>query len=610
VFVDCSNPDICIEDNSCDADLRPAVPTIDECSQHVTVTAQVRINGVWQNAGTVVIDGGVAGGQFNLFPNLAPGTYTIRYVAQDNCNNQSSCESTVTIRDCKLPTPYCEDGLVIELMPQSNPPMVATWARDFDAGSFDNCPGALKFSFSPNPVDSGRVYTCDSVGLRQVRIYVTDAAGNQDFCITQVEIQANQGQCPGDDTLHVGGNIATEVNAGVNNVSLSINGAGGMSQFGATTATGTYNFANVPAGNDYTVTPALDLNHLNGVTTYDLVLISKHILGVQPLGSPYRIIAADANKSNTVTTFDLVEIRKLILFINTEFPNNTSWRFVKKGFVFPNPANPFQAAFPEVANINNLSASQLAVDFVAVKIGDVNGSADTNFGAGSDDRTTVGDLVLNTDDADLKEGNTYTVEFRATDFNVSGYQFTVNFDRSALEFVEVVPGLANVSNFGLTMVEEGVLTTSWNSDGAEQLAAGEVVFGLTFTAKQGGRLSSMLGVSSRYTVAEAYGANSELLNVALSFNGAKVAGGFELYQNTPNPFASATVIGFYLPEATSATLTISDVQGKVLRVVEGEYAKGYNQVNLKRSELNASGVLYYRLDTGSDSATRKMILVD
>ncbi|MFQ5445455.1 MAG: hypothetical protein ACE5FF_00840 [Saprospiraceae bacterium] len=33
-----------------------------------------------------------------------------------------------------------------------------------------------------------------------------------------------------------------------------------------------------------------------GVTTYDLVLITKHILGVQPLGSPYKIIAADANK--------------------------------------------------------------------------------------------------------------------------------------------------------------------------------------------------------------------------------------------------------------------------------------------------------------------------
>jgi subtilisin-like proprotein convertase family protein len=609
VFVDCSNPDICILDNSCDADLRPAVPTVDDCSQKVTVTAQVRINGVWQNAGTVVIDGGVAGGQFNLFPNLAPGTYTIRYVAMDNCNNQSDCESTVTIRDCKLPTPYCEDGLVIELMPQSNPPMVATWARDFDAGSFDNCPGALKYSFSPNVVDTGRVYTCDSLGLRQVRIYVTDAAGNQDFCITQVEIQANQGQCPGDDTLSIAGATLTELNEGVADVNININSPSGFSNNTTTNVNGLYS-VNVPVGNDYTVTPALDENHLNGVTTFDLVLISKHILGVQPLGSPYKIIAADANKSNTVTTFDLVEIRKLILFINTEFPNNTSWRFVKKGHVFPNPANPFQAAFPEVANINNLSASQLAVDFVAVKIGDVNGSAATNFGAGNEDRTTVGELVLNADDAEVKAGQTYTVEFKATDFNVSGYQFTVNFDRGALQFEEVVPGLANVSNFGLTKLEEGVLTTSWNSEEAEQLAAGEVVFGLTFTAKQDGRLSSMLSLNSRYTVAEAYGAGNELLNVALAFNGAKVAGGFELYQNTPNPFAAATVIGFYLPEATSATLTISDVQGKVLRVIEGDYVKGYNQVNLKRSELNASGVLYYRLDTGSDSATRKMILVD
>jgi subtilisin-like proprotein convertase family protein len=612
VFVNCTNPDICILGNSCSADLRPAIPAVDDCSQKVTVTAQVRINGIWQNAGSVILNSGQAAGQFNLFPNLAPGTYSIRYVAMDNCNNQSDCESSVSIRDCKLPTPYCEDGLVIELMPQSNPPMVATWARDFNAGSFDNCPGALKFSFSPNPLDTGRVYTCDSIGLRQVRIYVTDAAGNQDFCITQVEIQANQNQC-GDDTLTValGGNIATEANSGVENVGISVNAANGGSSLVATTAAnGTYNLAAVPAGNDYTITPGLDENPLNGVTTFDLVLISKHILGIAPLNSPYKIIAADANKSNTVTTFDLVEIRKLILLINNHYPNNTSWRFVKKGFVFPNPANPLQTAFPEVANINNLSANQLAVDFVAVKIGDVNNSAATNFGAGNEDRTTVGDLLLNTDDLTLSEGETYTVEFKAGDFDVSGYQFTLNFDKGALEFVEVVPGLANVSNFGLTMLDEGVLTTSWNSSEAHQLAAGDVVFALTFKAKRNGRLSDLLSLNSRFTVAEAYNADNQLLNVALAFNGAAVAGGFELYQNTPNPFATATVIGFYLPEATSATLTISDVQGKTVKVITGEFAKGYNQINLKRSELNLSGVLYYRLDTNANSATKKMILVD
>jgi hypothetical protein len=349
---------------------------------------------------------------------------------------------------------------------------------------------------------------------------------------------------------------------------------------------------------------------LNGVSTFDLVLISKHILGVQTLDSPYKIIAADANKSNSVTTFDLVEIRKLILFINTEYPNNTSWRFVDKDFTFPNPANPFATQFPEVINYNNLTASDLAASFVAVKVGDVNGSAQTNLLGSAEERTMVGDLVFNADDVRFEKGETYSVEFKATDFQVSGYQFTLNFDKNALEFVEVGAGLAEAANFGLSLLDKGVITASWNSEEARRLTAGEVVFTLVFKGRTSGRLSDALSIDSRYTAAEAYTAGAELMNVALSFNNNLATGAFELYQNTPNPFASSTLIGFYLPEATSATLTISDVQGKVVKVIEGDFSKGYNTVSLKRGDLGASGVLYYRLDTATDSATRKMILVD
>ncbi|MBK8562406.1 MAG: T9SS type A sorting domain-containing protein [Saprospiraceae bacterium] len=346
------------------------------------------------------------------------------------------------------------------------------------------------------------------------------------------------------------------------------------------------------------------------MSTFDLVLISKHILGVTPLGSPYKIIAADANRSNSVTTFDLVEIRKLILFINSDFPNNTSWRFVDAAHSFANPANPFAASFPEVVNLNDVVVDQLNRDFVAVKVGDVNGSAAVNLLGSAEERNKVGDLVLNADDMELVAGQEYTVEFKATDFNVSGYQFSMNFDAKALEFAGIAAGLADASNFGTTMVKEGVLTASWNSDDAKALANGEVVFGLTFRALQSGRLSEQLSISSSHTAAEAYSSTNGLMNVALSFNNKLVTGSFDLYQNTPNPFASVTTIGFYLPEATSATLTISDVQGKVVRVIEGDYSKGHNTVNLKRDDFGAAGVLYYRLDAGSDSATRKMILVD
>ncbi|MBK8562411.1 MAG: hypothetical protein IPN76_03455 [Saprospiraceae bacterium] len=198
-----------------------------------------------------------------------------------------------------------------------------------------------------------------------------------------------------------------------------------------TNAAGQYG-VRVPTGSDVTVTPVLDENPLNGVSTFDLVLISKHILGVTPLGSPYKIIAADANRSNSVTTFDLVEIRKLILFINSDFPNNTSWRFVDAAHSFANPANPFAASFPEVVNLNDVVVDQLNRDFVAVKVGDVNGSAAVNLLGSAEERNKVGDLVLNADDMELVAGQEYTVEFKATDFNVSGYQFSMNFDAKAL----------------------------------------------------------------------------------------------------------------------------------------------------------------------------------
>lgn len=84
--------------------------------------------------------------------------------------------------------------------------------------------------------------------------------------------------------------------------------------------------------------------------------------------------------------------------------------------------------------------------------------------------------------------------------------------------------------------------------------------------------------------------------------------GFELYQNRPNPFRSATMIGFYLAASESARLSIYDMQGRILTVVEGNYPKGYNEVEITASQLGVTGVLYYRLETGTHTSTRRMII--
>src|SRR5690606_24781811 len=102
----------------------------------------------------------------------------------------------------------------------------------------------------------------------------------------------------------------------------------------------------------------------------------------------------------------------------------------------------------------------------------------------------------------------------------------------------------------------------------------------------------------------------ELLDVQLEFaNGASATATFELYQNVPNPFSGQTTIGFNLPEASAATLTVFDLSGKLLHSINGKFVKGYNEVQMDGKVLPQSGVLYYRLETSSHTSTRKMVLV-
>ncbi|MCS6929150.1 MAG: T9SS type A sorting domain-containing protein, partial [Saprospiraceae bacterium] len=233
--------------------------------------------------------------------------------------------------------------------------------------------------------------------------------------------------------------------------------------------------------------------------------------------------------------------------------------------------------------------------------GDVNGNAITSSLTAVEDRT-AGVLVFDVEDRVVKAGEVFTVRFRADEL-VEGYQFTLHFPN--LEVIEVTPlseGMT-LGHFGV-FAEESAVTTSWDG---EVLAS----FRLKFRAKVSGELSRMLQVSSRITRAEAYSALAGRQAVALRFNGVEgsvVKGvGFEVYQNTPNPWVSRTQIGFHVPESTEVVLTVFDESGRIVWTQRGQFAKGYNAFSIDRSLLEVPGVLYYRVETPTDSAVRKMI---
>ena len=578
----------------------------DNCDSDVTIT-----NDYWQSA-----HGPDASADF------VQGTTTITFTAEDNCGNVTSASFNVTVVDGKAPTPVCLVSIGTVIMPSSG--SVEIWASELDASSYDNCgdielrvnhilPGTGPLTSPPD--EDVVTFFCPYIGEQLVQLWVIDEAGNYDYCVTSVIVQDPNEACDDVEPMAmIAGTIETEDADEVEDVNITVSGTNSSSVF--TGNSGLYEFLNLPMNGNFDVTPEKDMNYLNGVTTFDLVLISQHILGVQPLGSPYKIIAADANKSNSVTTLDLVKIQRLILNIDNDLAPNTSWRFVDADYNFTNPTNPFASTFPELISLNNLDTNAMDTDFIGVKVGDVNGSAVPNSLLGSVTRSADGTLTLSADDAKVAAGETFTVDFKANDFaNIFGYQYTLTFDSGLASFNEVVAGdlEMNENNFGFSRLAEGIITTSWFDAKSVSLEDDAVLFSLSFTANGTAQVSEILDINSQSTRAEAYGADASILDVSLTFNteNGEVAGGaFELFQNQPNPFKGETTISFNLPTASEATITVMDISGRVLRTVNGEFAQGYNEIKLNSNELEGTGVLYYQVDTPSNSASMKMILID
>jgi hypothetical protein len=539
---------------------------------------------------------------------LPHGTHKIKWFISDGCGNNKEYEYTFTVKDCKAPTVVCLNGLSANIMPTG---MITLWASDFLQYTEDNCTpaGQIKIGIrkcgdgTGFPVDGNGnpitqvTFTCDELGTQCVELWAIDAAGNADYCETYVIVQDNLGNCPNPDAFYVAGVLSTETQDAVLDATVYVDGttifAHPFFYSDLSDENGFYGIPNsIPAHSMFTITPEKNDNPLNGVTTYDLVLISRHILGVEPLNSPYKMIAADANKSGSITNFDIVELRKLILGVYNELPANTSWRFVDKGFAFPNQYNPFQSAFPEVITVPDVSLFLGEKDFLGVKVGDVNNSVQANATMPAEERSS-GTAIFDVEDREVKAGEEFEVTFKAAEA-LKGFQFTLSLDGLRMEGVKEEAGVGAL-NFGRF---DGATTVS--IDGAQ-------AFTLRFRAEKSGKLSQMLGVSGSITRAEAYGAAGHL-GVAFRFDGKTIAGlGFELYQNQPNPFVNKTFIGFYLPEAAEATLTVFDETGRVVYQQKAQFAKGENAISLDRALLNTTGMLYYKLETATDSATKKMI---
>lgn len=81
------------------------------------------------------------------------------------------------------------------------------------------------------------------------------------------------------------------------------------------------------------------------------------------------------------------------------------------------------------------------------------------------------------------------------------------------------------------------------------------------------------------------------------------------FQNYPNPFNPTTRISFTIPEKSQIKLKVFDVLGReVTNLADGVYEAGKYEVIFDASKL-PSGIYFYNLTTGTNSTTKKMMLI-
>lgn len=589
-----------------------------------------------------------------FFRNLAVGKYVVKWTAEDKCGNRAFCTHKLNVVEAKKPTPYCISSLTTAVMNSNG--TVAIWAKDYDKGASDNCTPTdqLKFTFfGATPVDSllakehyfkgsgqlatlaeynagtaqkwipttkssGMLFDCSDIpnGKSQeisLDVTVTDLAGNQDYCTIRLDLQDNSNVCPDVNSTLVALRGAANLNGSPMSGTQVIleSSKPELNKKIETDANGEYTFNSLPVGHNFTVRMNDNRNILNGVSTLDLVQIQRHILGLAAFDDAKKTIAADADNNSKVTAADLVALRKVILGVTTEFPNGQqSWRFVSASHVFTSVANPFP--FSEQYSYNALNINKVNQNFYAIKIGDVNGNATANANEPNTEARNQQQLRLAIDAVNTDKGEIVEVPiFADEETNMVGYQFTMNFDPSAMELLDILPGSVPVNdgNFGLTHVTDGKITTSWNAENSITLHTDKPLFLLKMRAKKVLNDHAVISLNSSITEAVSYDADYRPGKVSLHVRNV-LDEKFELQQNTPNPFSDLTNITFTLPEEAIATITLADITGKVIKVIQGHYPKGSSTINVQRSDVSGPGVIIYKIDSGKYTDTKKMIILE
>ncbi len=505
---------------------------------------------------------------------LPPGTHTLRTVSADLCGNVDTAYNTITIVDDGAPNIACIQSAVLIPLPSSK--FVQVFAKDFDAGSLAGCDqGPLLFSFSENTFDSLRIYTCDSVGIKNINIWITNVSGLKSNCNINLQITADGSLCMDTSKLiTVSGKISTSNLAGIKNVEIECTE---QAKSAISDIQGKYLFGQIDPGQQLSLFADKKDDPINGLSAVDLLIIEKHIKGITLITDPYLLIAADVNKSGSVTVTDLVELRKMILGSITSFSNNKDWVFIPEKYKFNNVLAPWD--FPESIVFNPINHTVEDADFIGIKIGDVNNSAELGLiHLEKRNNTPVPLNIVKDNNASIPE---YKVYLEKNIDDAQALQLSIQLPESYL----LNSGIQQLKDL-FSYYSNGFLNIVWTSSSPVYLNSEWPLF--TFQVSDPASFRQFVLSDKKESFIYFNQEEFPLELLLLDQNQYKIS-------YYPNPSKDLVNLRFYVNELQRTNIALTNITGKSINYNFSDIKQGWNHILLNKNDLGGSGEYIFSL---------------
>ncbi|MBP7822005.1 MAG: T9SS type A sorting domain-containing protein [Saprospiraceae bacterium] len=208
--------------------------------------------------------------------------------------------------------------------------------------------------------------------------------------------------------------------------------------------------------------------------------------------------------------------------------------------------------------------------------------------------------------------------------NIVSSQFSIKWDTTKLRYLNAtnynLPDL-NDANFGNVKASTGILSFSWFHNNLIGVTREDNshIFQLRFKAI-GNNTFAPITIENIPTVIEIADANSAPQTVQVQNGGVSIGqpsgttdvnflGNLGLYQNSPNPFKDYTLIQLEMAIGSEVTLSIVDIEGRVLYNKTNNYPAGKHTVKIDKNIFNEAGVYFYKIQAGQDMITKRMVFI-